>query len=152
MVSLIKKIVDQLHHLSIGTILIWVGIAFGLMTTFSRCEVPQPRYSLDLLQGAWLRVSSSDPRSDSMVVEIRNDSAVIIQLPSTSNFILGQTKWRSIKAIAGFGDFEFLDLSADSNSYTTFITIDIDGQDTLLDLTNRDYPAAPGGRQLWESY
>lgn len=118
--------------------------------SISACQTSSAKYKLDYLQGQWQRESSSDPRSDSMMVNVDNDAAVVLakQLPATSDFVANQNKWTQITPIAQTdgGDFKLLDLSADGNSYEAIITLNGDG---TLKLINQDFPAAPGGEQRW---
>jgi hypothetical protein len=114
------------------------------------CGKPDPNYKKTVLKGNWLRINSSDARSDSMTVYIENgDSAIVTFVPFSSNFSLQQQKWRSITAVAESGDFEFLDLSADSNLWKAFIIME---SETELRIKSADHPNAPGGTQTWVKF
>lgn len=117
-----------------------------IMVSFAACQNASPRYPLDTLQGNWLRISSTDTRSDSMLVYVNNDSAKVLFAPITSDFVIGQKKWASLKAIVESGDFELYDLSGDGRSWKATITMN---SDSSLELKNLDYPNAPGGEQSW---
>jgi len=111
------------------------------------CQKPSPAYDKTVLEGNWLRVNSSDARSDSMTVYVgTGDSAIISFVPTNSNFALQQQKWRAITPVAEIGDFQFLDLSADGNFWKAFILME---SETELYIINAEYPDAPGGEQVW---
>lgn len=116
------------------------------------CRVDTPAYKLDVLQGRWRRISSTDIRSDSLLIEVDNDSAVIVYAPASSNFAAGQIKWRSLNAIASVGDFSVSDLSADSSRWGATIYMDENGDQAPISFTiiSNNYPNAPGGSQYWE--
>lgn len=116
------------------------------MVSFAACQNASPRYSLDILQGNWLRISSTDTRSDSMFVHIDNDSAKVLFAPISSDFVIGQKKWDGLTAIVEGGDFELSDLSGDGKTWQAAITMN---NDSSLELKSLDYPNAPGGEQSW---
>ncbi len=125
-----------------------IGILCCLM--IMACGKPSPNYDKKVLQGNWLRIESSDARSDSMTVHVAwRDSAVVTFVPQNSNFSLQQLKWKSVTAVAEFGDFQFLDLSADSNYWKAFITMK---SETELEINNAEHPNAPGGKQKWVKF
>jgi len=111
------------------------------------CGKPSPKYDKMVLKGNWLRINSSDARSDSMTVYIAiGDSAIVTFAPPNSSFALGERKWRSITAVAESGDFQFLDLSGDGNLWKAFIIME---SETELKIKSVEYPNAPGGEQTW---
>lgn len=123
-----------------------------LLLGFSACSTESPLYDLDDLQGKWLRISSNDTRSDSMILEVRNDSAVILHAPSGSNFASGQVKWRSLNPIARPGDFECTDLSANGERWPATIYVAGISATTIsgeIDLSSQKFSNAPGGNQIW---
>lgn len=114
------------------------------------CGKPSPTYKKEVLVGNWLRISSSDARSDSMTIHIATgDSAIVTYAPPNSGFALKQRKWQNITAVAEFRDFEFFDLSADSNVWKAFITME---SETRLYLKSAEHPNAPGGTQTWVKF
>ncbi|MBL4650217.1 MAG: hypothetical protein JKY03_10830 [Aureispira sp.] len=126
----------------------YIGMLYCLM--IMACGKPSPNYDKEVLIGNWLRINSSDARSDSMTVYIESgDSAIVTFVPPSSNFFLKQRKWHSITAIAEFGDFQFLDLSADSNLWKAFIIMK---SKTELRIKSAEYPNAPGGTQTWVKF
>ena len=66
----------------------WIfGIVLSLfLSGFGACSTSSPRYEVAVLQGNWLRIESTDTRSDSMIVTVQNDSAIIVSVPDSSNF------------------------------------------------------------------
>ncbi|CAA6828707.1 MAG: Unknown protein [uncultured Aureispira sp.] len=111
------------------------------------CAKPSPKYDKEVLEGDWLRTSSSDARSDSMIVHVGiGNAAAVLFAPPNSNFSLQQLKWQKIRAVAESGDFQLLDLSADGNLWKAFILMK---SETELEIINADYPNAPGGVQKW---
>jgi hypothetical protein len=111
------------------------------------CGKASPNYDKEVLEGDWIRISSSDARSDSMVVHVGTDnSAVVVFAPFSSNFFLQQLKWQNITPVAEFGDFQLLDMSADSNLWKAFIIMKSEME---LEIINAEYPNAPGGGQQW---
>lgn len=112
----------------------------------SACQTPAPKYQLDILQGNWLRISSTDPRSDSLLINVQNDSAKVLFAPNTSDFTIGQKKWSNLSPIVENGDFELYDLSGDGRSWKAAITMN---SDSTLELKNLSYPNAPGAWQSW---
>ncbi|MCH2021728.1 MAG: hypothetical protein MK207_04535 [Saprospiraceae bacterium] len=124
--------------------LLFILIIFFL--GISACQVPEPEYSLDILQGTWLRVWSTDVRSDSMEISIDNNIGTIVYVPASSDFVVGTKKWTNIASIAEAGDFNLLDLSADTLSYNSIINMK---SDTTLEIVSEGYQNAPGGKQLW---
>jgi hypothetical protein len=114
------------------------------------CGKPSPNYDKKVLEGNWLRINSSDARSDSMTINIvYRDSAIVTFVPSNSNFALQQLKWRNITPIAEPGDFQFLDLSADGSYWKAFITME---SEVELKIISSEYPDAPGGEQKWVKF
>lgn len=112
------------------------------------CQQASPSYEKTVLKGNWLRINSTDIRSDSMTLHIiSGDSAVITSVPPNSNFFPQQLKWRSITPVAEFGDFQIQDLSADGNWWKAFIIME---SDTRFQVKSADFPNAPGGKQTWE--
>lgn len=111
------------------------------------CGQPSPNYGKEILQGNWLRINSSDARSDSMRVHIATgDSAIVTFAPPNSNFSAQQLKWRSITPVVESGDFQFLDLSADGNLWKAFIIME---SEVELRIISAEHPNAPGGEQEW---
>lgn len=111
------------------------------------CGQPSPEYEKTILKGNWLRVNSSDARSDSMTVYIASgDSAIVTSVPPSSNFSVQELKWRNITAIVEPGDFQFLDLSADGNLWKAFILMESESE---LVIISAEHPNAPGGTQKW---
>ncbi|WP_052597719.1 hypothetical protein [Aureispira sp. CCB-QB1] len=126
----------------------FIGIVFCWL--FMACEKATPEHGVEILVGNWLRVSSTDARSDSMTIHIaKGDSAVITSVPPNSNFRLQELKWRNITAIAESGDFQFLDLSADGTLWKAFIEVESASQ---LKIINAKHPNAPGGKQIWTKF
>jgi len=124
--------------------LLFIFVVFCLSIT--ACQVPEPKYTLDILQGSWLRTWSTDSRSDSMEIAIDNNIATIVFVPFGSDFVVGEKKWTGISSIADGGDFDLLDYSADTLSYNSIINMK---GDSTLELVSETYPNAPGGKQLW---
>lgn len=125
-------------------------LLFLLLGSWGACSTENPMYTQEMLAGKWLRVRSTDVRSDSMIIEVRRDSAVIIAVPDSSNFRVGQVKWLGITPVTNQGDFICADLSADSNRWQASILIT--GEDSLpnfCELVSRNYPKAPGAFQEW---
>jgi len=123
----------------------YIGILVCLI--IMACKKTNPNYDKTILNGNWLRINSSDARSDSMVVYIATgDSAIITFVPAGSNFVLQQQKWRNIRAVVESGDFQFLDLSADGDFWKAFIRME---SETELKIRSSEYPNAPGGVQTW---
>lgn len=123
---------------------------FLFLGSLGACSTESPLYTQEMLAGKWLRITSTDVRSDSMIIEVRSDSAVIIAVPDSSNFRAGQVKWLNIIPVVDPGDFICSDLSADSNRWQTSILIT--GKDSLpnmCEVVNRRYPSAPGAVQEW---
>lgn len=113
---------------------------------FTACQTETPFYQLETLQGRWQRTQSTDSHSDSLIVVVTKDSAVIDSVPIVSNFVVGQKKWINIIPIATDGHFELYDLSKDGNRWKAIITMN---SKTLLKIKNKDYPNAPGSEQTW---
>lgn len=114
------------------------------------CQQASPNYEKTVLKGNWLRINSTDVRSDSMTLFIESgDSAILTSVPPNSNFSPQQLKWRNITPVAQFGDFQLLDLSADGNLWKAFITME---SETRLQIKSSDFPNAPGGEQTWVKY
>lgn len=116
---------------------------------FCQCR-QHPEYLLDDIQGNWIRIESTNYRSDSMQIDVVNDAGIIIGLPVSSNFILGQTKWLNISSVprgnrSGYGDFILNDLSSNGIPYEATIFLD---NDTIF-LNNISSPTALGGKQVW---
>ncbi len=124
--------------------LLFIFVVFCL--SIAACKVPEPKYSLDILQGTWLRTWSTDWRSDSMEISIVNNIATIVFVPSSSDFIVGEKKWTDISSISEAGDFKLLDFSADTLSYNSIINMK---GDSTLEIVSEAYSNAPGGKQLW---
>ena len=132
----------------------WIFV-WGLWSLLglAACGTQSPEYDLEVLQGKWQRLYSSDTRSDSMVLEVRGDSAVILYVPTGSNFNTGQVKWRGITSVVEPGNFTCADLSADGDRWQAAIfMIDDETGATpeACEVVNQNYPDAPGGVQGWE--
>lgn len=126
----------------------YIGILCCLI--IMACQKASPKYDKAILVGNWLRISSSDARSDSMTVMVTSgDDAVVTYVPTSSNFVLQQSKWKNINPVVESGDFQFLDLSADGNLWSAFITIE---SETELTIKSAKYPNAPGGVQTWVKF
>ena len=119
---------------------------------FSACQKPQPAYDISVLEGTWRRMSSTDSRSDSLRVKVQGNTAIVTFVPTSSNFVLGETKWFDIRptirdGISGRGDFILQDKSGGSQTQsqaTIFMHSNF-----ALQLQNLDFPSAPGGTQEW---
>jgi len=126
-------------------------LALLLIVSIIFCQCRQsPVYNISEIEGNWIRINSTDYRSDSMRINITDPESTIIGLPASSTFTLGQTKWTDI--VATFrdpatrrGDFTLLDLSSDGLRYESTIFFK---EDTIF-LVNLNHPAALGGRQTW---
>lgn len=122
-----------------GIFLLIIGLQF------MACGVT-PLFDEKDLEGNWQRVSSTDPRSDSMIVHIEGSTATITSVPMNSSFVVGSSKWIGITPVVEPGDFQFNDLGADNNYWRASIKII---SETSFWVTNLDYPDAPGGKQQW---
>ena len=123
---------------------------FIIIFSFYQCRETPPIYHLDDIQGDWIRINSTDYRSDSMCININENLAIIKTLPNSSTFNLGQIKWTVIESSRrdpnnSVGDFTLYDLSSDGNSYESTIRFD---RDTIR-LLNLSFPNTLGGKQLW---
>jgi len=125
--------------------LLFLGLISSML--FGACQVT-PEYPLDILQGKWRRIGSTDPSADSMEIYIQNDSGVISYVPTTTTFTVGTVKWDNITSIAVNANFEMLDYSIDEQGIKTYLDLYING-DTTLELENQNYRNAPGGIQTW---
>lgn len=126
------------------------GCLVLFLAIFAACATDSPRYDKGALAGRWLRIASTDTRSDSMVIEVRGDTAQIVWVPDSSNFEVGQLKWLKIIEVVEEGDFLCSDLSADGDRWEASILII--GKDSLpntCEVINRKYPNAPGAIQEW---
>jgi len=121
----------------------------GLSLFFYQCSDQTPDYELEFLQDQWFRVSSTDLRSDSMIIQIIDDKAEIISIKDSSFFKLGQLKWSAIQPISGDGDYSFNDWNSDSSFSNAIINIQ---NDSTLEVMHQQYPNAPGGYQIWQRY
>ena len=121
---------------------------------FTSCRDNQSDYSVDILQGTWLRYESTDAREDSMIIDIRLDTAFVLYSNALSDFSIGTHKWMSITATArdvqnDIGDFTLMDLSGSGLYYNAKLFIE---NDSMFTLNSLDFPSAPGGRQSWRKY
>ena len=124
-----------------------ISLVLMLVCTFGACRQNDAQYKLEFLEGDWLRLSSSDSRSDSMQLHIAGDSAVLVFLPDDSEFIIDEKKWFSISPISDNNiHFTLKDISADASFATAQITIT---SDSSLTLEDTDFPLAPGALQYW---
>lgn len=118
--------------------------------SFAACATDSPRYDKAILEGQWLRIASTDTRSDSMVISVTGDTAVIVSVPDSSNFEVGELKWLNIRAVVEEGDFLCSDLSADGDRWEAAITLfGPDSLPTTCEVVNRSFPGAPGALQEW---
>lgn len=123
----------------------YIGILCCLI--MMACGKESPKYDKEVLEGHWLRISSSDARSDSMIVHVgTGNTGIVVFTPFSSNFSLQELKWQSITPVAEFGDFQLLDLSADGNLWKAFIIMKSEME---LEIINAEYPNVPGGGQQW---
>ncbi len=126
-------------------------LAMTISMLFGACRRPAPEYDTGFLKGEWIRLSSTDSRSDSMVVEVDMQESIIKYVPATSNFQVGNTKWRNIYTtsrdqLTKRGDFKLSDLSGSKQvSESTIFVLDANN----IEVRSIDYPNAPGGYQLW---
>ena len=120
-----------------------------MLLFFYQCSDQTPDYELEFLQDQWFRVSSTDLRSDSMIIQIFDDNAEITFLKDSSFFKLGQLKWSAIQPISGDGDYSFNDWNSDSSFSNAIINIQ---NDSTLEVMHQQYPNAPGGYQIWQRY
>ena len=125
-----------------------------IVFAFTSCRNNTPDYNNDVLQGSWLRYESTDAREDSMIVNIKGDTAFIQFSSNQSDFTIGTMKWISITPVArdaqnDQGDFTLLDLSGSGSYYNATIFVQSDSTFTLNSL---DFPSAPGGKQSWKRY
>jgi hypothetical protein len=126
----------------------YIGVLCCLMIL--ACSKSSSNYEKKELVGNWLRISSSDTRSDSMTIYIASgDSAIVTYAPPNSGFALKERKWENITLVAEFRDFQFFDLSADGTLWKAFITME---SSTVLYVKSAEHPDAPGGTQTWVKF
>lgn len=135
-----------MHLLRTGILLL---ILWG---SFAACGKQQPEYELSVLEGTWRRMSSTDSRSDSLRISVQGNRAVVVYVPPSTNFVVGELKWIDIKpttreGLSGRGDFTLKDKSGGSQT-TSRATI-IMHSNFALQLRSLDFPDAPGGVQEW---
>ena len=119
---------------------------------FVSCRNTTPDYSLDYIQGTWLRYESTDSREDSMVIEVIEDTAFVLSSSAQSDFPIGSVKWLSINPVArdaqnDQGDFVLQDLSGSGVFFNATLFIQ---NDSVFNLNSLDFPSAPGGKQSWK--
>lgn len=126
-------------------------MAMTILVLFAACRDTQPEYDTGFLKGEWIRLASTDSRSDSMVVEVNMQQSTIKYVPATSNFQVSDTKWQMIystsrDALTKRGDFKLSDLNGGGRvSDATIFVLDSDN----IEVRSIDFPNAPGGYQLW---
>lgn len=81
------------------------------------CDEPE----LGQIDGDWIRISSSNPSSDLMKVEVTGDAGTITD-PADSGFRIGDVKWLDITP-SGPHTFSYLELGSDGGRYDATITL-----------------------------
>lgn len=122
----------------------WILLLFCLAKMMA-CRTDSLGHNVKKLEGEWRRVWSTDYRSDSMIVSLKGDSAVITYVSPNNDFMIGQVKWLGIMPVVD-ENFELYDLSVDSSLGKARMEM---LSDTNFFLINLDYPDAPGGKQTW---
>lgn len=103
---------------------------------------PQQTYSLDAIQGNWIRIGGNYPANNGMKVNVNNDLGKLTDA-NNSDFTNGDLKWKDIVAL-GSGQYSYKELGNDYNYYPSTINFGID--DTLRVSVNN---AGAGNIQKW---
>lgn len=119
-----------------------------VLLQFMACGGGTTLFTEEDLHGDWKRVWSTDPRSDSMVIRIEENYAIVIFAPDSSDFEQNDLKWIAISPVVEPGNFQFYDsgLGADDEYWKASIEMT---SLTSFKVTSLDYPDAPGGKQKW---
>jgi hypothetical protein len=118
--------------------------------SFSSCRKNNPLYSLDDLQGEWIRIQSNKPFYDSMVVNVEESIARIENIRPNNYFGLGDIKWRQI-APNRDSVFSYEELASDGNYYSGIIILSkniVDSADILFVFPELS-SGENGDEQIW---
>lgn len=120
-----------------------------LLLSLTSCRKNNPIYSLEDLQGEWIRSQSNKPAYDSMVVEIDQSIGRILNISPNNYFSLGNIKWRDISPSSD-STFSYEDLGSDGNYYSGRIILskNTDNIDLLYVLPEA-YSGPNGDLQIW---
>ncbi|RSK40259.1 hypothetical protein [Mangrovimonas spongiae] len=81
-------------------------------------------YTLDDLQGTWLRTGGNHEGNEGMIINIIDENGVIVD-PVTSGFEIDDVKWMNIQA-DDINDFTHSELGSDYNYYSANINFQSD--------------------------
>lgn len=127
-----------------------------VLAVSSACRRSQPAtYENADLNGNWVRIESTKPKYDSMVVVFDAATAVgvITSVPSGGSFATTSVKWRDVTPEAG-PTFTFEDLGSDGNYYEGIMTYkpsDANGH-SVLTLEVEFGGHQNGETQTWKRY
>lgn len=131
----------KLIFLLFAAVLLQLGLA--------SCQKNSPIYSLDDIQGEWIRIQSNKPIYDSMVVEIDQSIGRVLNISPNNYFSLGEIKWRDISPSSD-STFSYEDLGSDGNYYSgrLILSKNTDNIDLLFVLPEA-YSGPNGDEQVW---
>lgn len=125
---------------------VFAGFLAVLILVFSGCEPecddPAAAASLATLQGNWIRIESNNPIADFVKVTVVDDEATITD-KATSNFAVGDIKWRLIKP-STHDEFTYEELGSDGNYYAATLTLVTNDEVTIM-VSN----SGAGNSQKW---
>lgn len=131
-----------------------VYVLFASLLIFTSCTEDNPfsteeeeqqtthEYTLDDLQGTWLRTGGNHTGNIGMIIEVTENDGVIVD-PTTSGFQVDDVKWMNILP-NDISDFAHSELGSDYNYYSAII--DFQSDDVIWISVDA---AGPGNYQEW---
>jgi len=129
-------------YLFIITLFTIVSCSEDNLLTPDQEQEEQQTYSLDDLQGDWIRIGGNNPTNNGIKINVLNDIGKITDAVQ-SGFMVGDIKWKDIVG-QGSGNYTHNELGSDYNYYTGSINFGVD--DTLRVNVNA---AGAGNIQKW---
>lgn len=127
-----------------------LGCIIFFALCFSACRKNDPIYSLDDLQGEWIRIQSNKPFYDSMVINVEESIGRISNIRANNYFDLGDIKWDQISPNRD-SVFSYEELASDGNYYSGSIILAknlVDSTDILF-VQPELSSGANGDDQIW---
>lgn len=85
----------------------------------------EENYTLEDLQGIWMRTGGNHPGNEGMVIKVENTSGILLD-PIDSGFSIDDVKWMSIAEANSVEDFTHQELGSDYSYYEATITFQSD--------------------------